>query len=275
MEITDEIMSKLNKFTRRELSADEVYVFDMTLCDNETDRDCERFTKAALEKLSRLFIGKTGIFDHNPKGANQTARIFDAQVCVNPSRKTAAGEEYAALCASAYMVRTASNADLIREIDGGIKKEVSVSCSCAVQKCSVCGADRRKNPCRHIKGREYGGKHCHIILDNPTDAYEWSFVAVPAQVEAGVTKHFSELPQETEQNQTDKESMAAFRESVVADIIRMSFLGGESVPAVCSVLEKMELSELLEVRSAVLPRDNIHSGPQLAPHRGGNSSYKL
>lgn len=29
---------------------------------------------------------------------------------------------------------------------------------------------------------------CHAVLDCPTDAYEWSFVAVPAQREAGVIK---------------------------------------------------------------------------------------
>ena len=31
-------------------------------------------------------------------------------------------------------------------------------------------------------------KICYTILDKITDSYEWSFVAVPAQVNAGVTK---------------------------------------------------------------------------------------
>lgn len=39
----------------------------------------------------------------------------------------------------------------------------------------------KKSPCTHIKGAEYGGKLCCYILDEPFDAYEWSFVAVPAQ----------------------------------------------------------------------------------------------
>ena len=33
-------------------------------------------------------------------------------------------------------------------------------------------------------------KRCHVVLSDVTDAYEWSFVAVPAQREAGVTKQF-------------------------------------------------------------------------------------
>ena len=70
----------------------------------------------------------------------------------------------------------------------GIKKEVSVGCAMGEAACSICGADVRKKGCRHEKGKWYGGKLCHTVLDCPTDAYEWSFVAVPAQREAGVVK---------------------------------------------------------------------------------------
>lgn len=47
------------------------------------------------------------------------------------------------------MVRTATNADLILEIDGGIKKEVSVGCSIGKKVCSICGADRQEATCGH------------------------------------------------------------------------------------------------------------------------------
>ena len=44
--------------------------------------------------------------------------------------------------------------------------------------------------CGHIRGGTYAGRKCFGILDGATDAYEWSFVAVPAQINAGVTKSF-------------------------------------------------------------------------------------
>lgn len=47
------------------------------------------------------------------------------------------------------MVRTGSNGDLISEIQGGIKKEVSVSCTMGKKLCSVCGADMYKGGCDH------------------------------------------------------------------------------------------------------------------------------
>ena len=181
-------MELINRLARRELSPEEVYTFPVVLCDNETDRDGERFSVSALEKLAELFVGRTGIFDHDPKGRNQTARIYAAEVVRDPERVTRSGEVYTCVRAKAYMMRTDSCADLIKEIDGGIKKEVSVSCSVKKKVCGLCGADMRVSPCSHIKGQYYGGRLCDVVLDDVTDAYEWSFVAVPAQPGAGITK---------------------------------------------------------------------------------------
>lgn len=153
-----EKMALINRFARRELKSDEVYTFSVILCDNEIDRDNERFTKESLTALSKLFVGKTGIFNHNPKGENQTARIYKTSVVTDESRITQTGEEYCCLKACAYMMRTEGNSDLIKEIDAGIKKEVSVSCSVSKRLCSVCGSDISKSPCSHRKGRMYSGK---------------------------------------------------------------------------------------------------------------------
>lgn len=155
-------LEKINRFTRRELGEDEVYTFSVILCDNDIDRDLERFSDEALVTLAEKFIGRTGISDHDPSSANQTARIFDTQIMTDESRTTAYGAPYRYLKAEAYMVRTSSNAELIKEIDGGIKKEVSISCSAAKRTCSVCGAEN--GSCAHVKGKSYGGKVCHTIL---------------------------------------------------------------------------------------------------------------
>lgn len=187
-----ETLEKINKFTRRPLREEEIYAFPVTLCDNDIDRDNERFSDEALLTLSKLFVGKTGIFDHNPTGDNQTARIYDAEVVIEPGKLTKDNRIYKYLKAEAYMVRTDKNADLIAEIDAGIKKEVSVSCSASKNICSVCGCDKRITQCEHHKGQD----GCHVILDDITDAYEWSFVAVPAQINAGVTKKYSPTKEE-------------------------------------------------------------------------------
>ncbi len=183
-------LALINRYARKKLLEKEVYIFSVNLCDNDVDRDFECFSLSALNGLAVLFEGKTGIFDHNAKSTLQTARIFKAWVETDKSRKTALGEYYSVLKARAYMVRTKENASLIEEIEGGIKKEVSVSCSVSSALCSVCGADMRQHECEHKRGKTYSGSLCFAVLNEPTDAYEWSFVAVPAQRSAGVTKSF-------------------------------------------------------------------------------------
>lgn len=191
---TAEQLQKINRMSRRILKAEEVFVFSVVLCDNEVDRDNERFSIDALKTLSDLYVGKTGIFDHSMHGRDQCARIFDCEVVANGNKTTSAGETYHYLKAMAYMPRTESNRDLMLEIDAGIKKEVSVGCATAGRSCSICGTDLRKGACGHRLGRYYnkdGARvKCHAVLTDVTDAYEWSFVAVPAQRAAGVTKAF-------------------------------------------------------------------------------------
>ena len=186
-----EELELINSYTRNPLTAEEVYCFNLTLCDNEVDRDFERFSINALKGLCELFPGRTGICDHNMSAKNQLARIFRTWLEEDKSRKTSVGEAYVALKAKAYMLRTKENEEIIAQIEGGIKKEVSVGCSMKTMTCSICSKDMKSHECNHIKGKFYGKKQCHGILDNANDAYEWSFVAVPAQKNAGVTKAFS------------------------------------------------------------------------------------
>lgn len=241
-----ELLEKLNKFTRRELTEDEVYIFTVTLCDNEVDRDNERFSRKSLDEMSEKFIGVTGIFDHDPKGENQTARLFHAEVVEN-GEKNSAGENYACLKGYAYMVRTASNDDLIREIDGGIKKEVSVSCSAERQVCSICGADRREKACRHVKGRRYDGQKCVVTLDGISDVYEWSFVAVPAQVCAGVTKKSHEENTHENAEDIDDTEKRGKLEGKIRKALMLKNADGQAADIFNAVKDKLDISELEEL----------------------------
>lgn len=181
-----EDMAQINRFTLEELTAEQVFTFAVRLCDNQIDRDQERFPRKTLEELARLFVGKSGIFDHSWTARGQAARIYRAEVVDEAGQKTAAGDDACYLRGYAYMLRTESNQDLIAEIEGGIKKEVSVGCAVGQVACSICGKDL--GACGHRKGQVYEGKRCWGELLHASDAYEWSFVAVPAQPAAGVTK---------------------------------------------------------------------------------------
>ena len=126
--VSPEDMDLINRLAKTTLAPEQVYTFAVRLCDNEVDRDWERFDISALSALSQLFVGKSGIFDHNWSAEGQTARIYRTELCQEPGL-TAAGEPCRYLKGYAYMLRSDKNSDLIAEIEGGIKKEVSIGCS--------------------------------------------------------------------------------------------------------------------------------------------------
>ena len=171
-------LDAINSQAKASLNAEQVYVFSVRLCDDQVDRDGERFDTAALPELARLFVGKTGIVDHRWSADKQIARIFETQVVQE--------EGISYIKAWAYIRRGGDNEEIIADIEAGIKKEVSVGCSMGRAVCSVCGNDY--GSCGHQKGEAYDGQVCCAILQEPMDAYEFSFVAVPAQRSAGVMK---------------------------------------------------------------------------------------
>lgn len=201
--VTENDLEKINQFTLEPLTADDVYIFKAVIGDNETDdRNFEPFNLNALKDLSELYIGKTVIKDHDRSADNQIARVYDTEL-VTEDRKTTAGEPYTKLIAKAYMLRTESNADLIREIQAGIKKEVSTGMMPKKVICSICGQDNMEHYCDHYAGRKYDGEVCLMILDGASEAYELSLVAVPAQPRAGTVKSYKEEIEETEETEEE------------------------------------------------------------------------
>ena len=171
-------LGAINALAKAELTEEQIYVFSLRLCDDQVDRDFERFDTAALPALAKLFLGKTGIVDHRWSSDSQVARIFAAETVMED------GVSY--IKAWAYIRRGGANEEIIADIEAGIKKEVSVGCAMGRSVCSVCGGEY--GDCGHQKGQYYDGQLCCAILKEPMDAYEFSFVAVPAQREAGVLK---------------------------------------------------------------------------------------
>ena len=220
---TPEQLEKINRQSRAALTAEQVYCFSVRLCDDRPDRDNERFDTDALPRLAELFIGKTGICDHSWSAKDQVARIFDA--------RTEPEGEATILRAWDYMLRGEHTDPIIANIEAGIHREVSVGCAMAKTRCSVCGADY--GSCEHRKGEVYGGQTCCCVLSEPVDAYEFSFVAVPAQPAAGVMKGFREDGSIQKNAELARRYMASLR----AEGVRLTLALGLDVDK--SILETM------------------------------------
>ena len=193
----DRDIDLINQYAIKELSPEDVFCFNVVLCDNEIDRDIERFTDKSLEVLAGLFVGKTGITDHDKSADNQIARIYRTEV-IEREERNSLGEPLKQLVASVYML--AKNGK-VPYIEAGIIKEVSVGAIAKKRRCSICGEPlifdlyTCKAMCKngHVKGDTYNGALCFGELEDIVDAYEFSFVTVPAQRGAGVIKNAVDL----------------------------------------------------------------------------------
>jgi len=251
---TAEELAEINKFTRRELAAEEVYTFSVVLCDNEIDRDCEQFVPEALKKLAELFAGKSGGYNHSGNAHEQVMRIYDAAAQAHDVKQNSVGEPYVRLQAKAYLLRGKENEKLINAIDAGIRKEVSVSCAVRGVTCSICGKPPSVDGgCTHMRGKEYDGKLCYRILSDPSDAYEFSFVMVPAQPAAGVTKSKSpggeEIDEMEETNLTEQEIREKYPEVVTA----IEKAAGDAAAAAAVTEERARLKGIQSLASKAEP----------------------
>ena len=248
-------MESINAQARSELTAEQVYVFSVRLCDDQIDRDGERFDTAALPTLAKLFIGKTGIVDHKWSSDSQVARIFATEVVQEQ------GITY--IKAWAYIRRGGNADEVIADIEAGIKKEVSVGCAMGRAICSICGSDYGE--CGHQKGEVYDGQLCCAILKEPMDAYEFSFVAVPAQRDAGVLKGMGRnatLKELADEFGAQQEYRALFKQAQMGklyekqlrdDVVRLclSLDLGATEPVLRGVVEKAAAEDLLKLKEAL------------------------
>ena len=252
-------LEAINAQARAKLTQEQVYVFSLRLCDDQIDRDQERFDTAALPGLAKLFIGKTGIIDHNWSSDKQVARIFETQVVQE--------DGISFIKAWAYIRRGGNNDEVIADIEAGIKKEISVGCAMGRSICSVCGSEY--GSCGHSKGESYDGMVCCAILCEPLDAYEFSFVAVPAQQDAGVLKAISgrnrKLKDLAEEFGAQSEYRALYKDAELGkryrreledDVVRLCLsleLGAEE-PVLRNIVKTAAAEDLIPLKEALNQR---------------------
>lgn len=77
----DTQLAKINQFTRRPFTADELYIGQLRLANNCIDRDNERFSEEVLQRFAATAIRKTMLFDHNRRlQESAIGKFFDVAV---------------------------------------------------------------------------------------------------------------------------------------------------------------------------------------------------
>lgn len=166
-----ERMEAVNRFTLRPLSAEEVAVFTLDLCNNRVDRHYSRFPEEELARVNALTPGRPLMERHDlagslPRGTFFRSRLHREGDCVSVRPEV-------------YVLRSAQNRDFILNIEGGVYRETSIGFSFRRPECSVCGKDLRT--CAHVPGRTYGGKACHFVMRGVLEVLEGSVVPAGSQ----------------------------------------------------------------------------------------------
>jgi hypothetical protein len=133
--------------------------------------------------------------------------------------------------------------------------------------CSICGSDYGQ--CGHRKGEHYDGQLCCAILQEPMDAYEFSFVAVPAQREAGVMKGLGRKQVSLKALAEEFGAQAEYRalylqaqlgrqyeQELRSEVVRLclSLELGVEEPVLRSVMEKAGAEDLQKLKAALTER---------------------
>ena len=75
-EVSPEDLALINQLARKELKAEEVYTFSVRLCDDQVDRDFERFSPQTLEELAGLFVARAEFLTTSgPPGGSRPGSI--------------------------------------------------------------------------------------------------------------------------------------------------------------------------------------------------------
>ena len=143
--------------------------------------------------------------------------------------------------------------------------------------CSICG----QSGCGHQRGRRYDGKLCYFTLQAPTDAYEWSFVAVPAQRKAGIIKGLTAgsglslrkllAGQGAALGEREAALGRSYMTGLRREAVRLAGMADEALDlrTFAAAMDKLDEAELKELTAAYQRRvdDKYPPLPQVRPRR--------
>lgn len=135
MRPSDEQLGRINQFTRRPVTADEVICFTTLSCNDIVDRDDDRFTSDCVKDFAALEqpfspVGKSYMVDHSRSISGAVGRIFGVD-----TKKVSGG---LFLANEVYIPNTDQYRGFIEDVDFGINWAVSVGVVLGKDACTVC-----------------------------------------------------------------------------------------------------------------------------------------
>ena len=140
IDITADILSKINKYALKELTQDDIYARKILLAHNLVDRDRERFSEKLLDDFASSLPGKSFLFAHDRGKFLPLGLFFDAKTEeMDPEHFASLTDEtpkmgdeqisVKVLWAWIYIMKTQDNESIIANIEGGTYRHTSIGFS--------------------------------------------------------------------------------------------------------------------------------------------------
>jgi len=210
----DENLALVNKYAKKELKREDIYIRSMWICNDMIDSYFSRFNHEALSTISEKFPGAPVLVGHQ-KATLPIGRFFKAALVARED-----GHEWVR---SWFYYPKGMNLgdgmtseDIEKGIDAGLYMECSISWAFKKAICSICAKDIRE--CPHIPGKEYAidgdpskMKLCWYETAEITDVLEGSFVFKGGQhgtsIDGERAKHIQEKNKITRKFTASKEDI--------------------------------------------------------------------
>lgn len=156
---TKEQLEKINRFSKVELTEDDVYVFRNLMIDNAVTSYYTIVHENLLRKFSIDVKKGVGLILSHDSSKLPIGRSFDSTLVEEWDEETGEvlkslyGDFYIALGRNTESGMTTD--DIVRGIDSGTIFATSIGFSAKTMKCSICGHDIRSWDCPHWPGKEY------------------------------------------------------------------------------------------------------------------------
>lgn len=192
---TEEQLARIKPYLLREFSADELYIRQMELANDQYDRSNERFDMGYLQRFNETIVGKSVLIGHE-YGTAPVGRFFQSSIGEGSN-----GWQW--VIPWFYMPMSDGNRLFRDNIDSGVWSYVSIGCyvDYAGLICDICGgryypwyADESEAHCPHISGETYEGQVCRMTWTteksdmSQVEAVEGSIVYLGCQYDAAVAK---------------------------------------------------------------------------------------
>ena len=201
-----EQLEKINRFTRSELTEDDVYVFPNMMIDNAVTSYHTIVHENLLRKFSADVKRGVGLLLSHDSNKLPIGRSFDATLIedwdetTGETLKSLYGDFYIALGRNTESGMTTD--DIANGIDTGTIFDTSIGFSAKSMKCSICGEDVRTWNCPHFPGRDYIVENedgvgetltCYVIIgeDGVGELIENSLVYAGACSRATIVNEYS------------------------------------------------------------------------------------